>query len=280
MAADSRASACPPSPAARRTSPTCRRAAPSHRAARSLSIPAGPRRPSLWRSASGISYAASAPPIPRRGWPPSALAAEHTGRSMRIRVINPNTTAAMTRDHRTRRARGCRCGHRDRRRHLADRSRLHRGLLRRGAVAAGTADRDPQGRGAGRRRARHRLLRRHRPRRGTPDRHRTRHRHRRGRLSRGDADRQPVHGGDDALALDPGTRAQSPQVRLRAPRARVRAAEVPVLALEDEASDARARIDAEIARALGRGSSRGDRARLRRHGQARARRFRPGTAAP
>jgi allantoin racemase len=33
-------------------------------------------------------------------------------------------------------------------------------------------------------------------------------------------------------------------------RARVRAADVPVLALEDEASDARARIDAEIARAL------------------------------
>lgn len=33
-------------------------------------------------------------------------------------------------------------------------------------------------------------------------------------------------------------------------RARVRAAEVPVLALEDEASDARARIDAEITRAL------------------------------
>jgi allantoin racemase len=33
-------------------------------------------------------------------------------------------------------------------------------------------------------------------------------------------------------------------------RARVRAAEVPVLALEDETSDARARIDAEIARAL------------------------------
>lgn len=33
-------------------------------------------------------------------------------------------------------------------------------------------------------------------------------------------------------------------------RGRVRAAEVPVLALEDEGSDARARIDAEIARAL------------------------------
>jgi allantoin racemase len=33
-------------------------------------------------------------------------------------------------------------------------------------------------------------------------------------------------------------------------RARVRAADVPVLALENEASDARARIDAEIARAL------------------------------
>ena len=33
-------------------------------------------------------------------------------------------------------------------------------------------------------------------------------------------------------------------------RARVRAADVPVLALEDERSDARARIDAEIARAL------------------------------
>jgi allantoin racemase len=33
-------------------------------------------------------------------------------------------------------------------------------------------------------------------------------------------------------------------------RARVRAADVPVLALEDEASDARARIDAEIVRAL------------------------------
>jgi allantoin racemase len=33
-------------------------------------------------------------------------------------------------------------------------------------------------------------------------------------------------------------------------RARVRAAEVPVLALEDEGSDARARIDAEIGRAL------------------------------
>ena len=33
-------------------------------------------------------------------------------------------------------------------------------------------------------------------------------------------------------------------------RSRVRAAEVPVLALEDEGSDARARIDAEIARAL------------------------------
>jgi allantoin racemase len=33
-------------------------------------------------------------------------------------------------------------------------------------------------------------------------------------------------------------------------RARVRAAEVPVLALEDEGSDARGRIDAEIARAL------------------------------
>jgi allantoin racemase len=33
-------------------------------------------------------------------------------------------------------------------------------------------------------------------------------------------------------------------------RSRVRAAEVPVLALEDETSDARARIDAEIARAL------------------------------
>ncbi len=33
-------------------------------------------------------------------------------------------------------------------------------------------------------------------------------------------------------------------------RARLRAAEVPVLALEDEGSDARARIDAEIARAL------------------------------
>jgi allantoin racemase len=33
-------------------------------------------------------------------------------------------------------------------------------------------------------------------------------------------------------------------------RAKVRAAEVPVLALEDEKSDARARIDAEIARAL------------------------------
>ena len=51
--------------------------------------------------------------------------------------------------------------------------------------------------------------------------------------------------------------------------ARVRATDVPVLELDNPASNARAKIGAEIARALDEDQRRGDRARLRRHGGSR-----------
>ena len=62
--------------------------------------------------------------------------------------------------------------------------------------------------------------------------------------------------------------------------ARVRAAEIPVLALEDKDSDARARIEAEIDAREARGPRGGDRAGLRGHGGPRGGAVRSATGCP
>ena len=143
--------------------------------------------------------------------------------SMQLNIVNPNTTAAMTAIIAAAAAKAARPDTVIRAvSPLSDHASIE-GAYDDAFAVPGLLERIKEGEAAGRRRARHRLLRRYRARCGACACERAGGRHRRGRLSRRRDARASLRGRHDAVALGAGAREQPVALRARPPlRARAR----------------------------------------------------------
>ena len=200
--------------------------------------------------------------------------------AVRLLVINPNTTASMTRQDRRRgRARAAVARHRDRRGQSRRRARPSIEGYYDEALSRPRPARRSCGRRRRRRRRRHRLLRRHRPRRRALPHRGAGHRHRRGGLplrprcsrtsSRSSRPSPARSRRSSTTSSATASRRAAPGSAPRTSRSSTSRRAIPA---------ARARIARRDRSRHRRGPRRGDRARLRRHDRPRGvprRRVRP-----